>query len=390
MSRSANDRTAVEVGSDTSAPREHAIDVTIVLPAYNEQATLAGSVEEIAATMDPTGLDYEFLFVDDGSTDGTWSEILRLGRQRSNVRGLRHRGNRGKASALANGFAYSRGEVVAMVDADLQYEPEDVLRVIDRVYEGFDAVTARKTNRTDGMERKAASRFFNSTLRKATGIQLHDMNAGLKAFRYEAAQELIRYGYGELHRYFMVIVALKGFSVSEIEVESRPRTSGESRYGMERYLRGGLDFLTVLFLSGYIERPLHLFGAVGLAIGGLGTLAFGGGLVWTFLEGTSDGLLIGFSFAETAVLSGVLLFGVGLLAEMLNNLEHSSRTTARLADAWGVERRVGGDFMPPLVVRRHPRSAELLTICGVSTDEEYRRTACELDESAVLESSEAV
>lgn len=365
---------AQDAMSARGAEQEQSIDVTIVLPAYNEEATIAGSLEEISATMDPAGLNYEFLFVDDGSTDGTWAEIQRLASTRDNVRALRHRGNAGKASALANGFAYARGDVVALVDADLQYEPEDVLRVIDKVYEGFDAVSARKVVRRDPLERRLASKVFNGFLRRATGVQLHDMNAGLKAFRFEASQELVRYGYGELHRFFMVVLALKGFTVAEVPVESRPRTTGKSKYGLERYLRGGLDFLTVFFLSSYLERPLHLFGGLGLSICGVGTIGFIGGMVGR-LAGAFEGTLV-FAVSSVAVLSGITLFGIGLLAEMLNNLEHGPRPTARLSEALGVDRLDSGDFMPPLVAHRRPRDPEVLRACGISADEEGARTRC--------------
>lgn len=374
--------TAIEAVPITAG--ERSIDVSIVLPAFNERGTVAGSAQELSQMMDTTALEYELLFVDDGSTDGTWDEIRRLAATMPNVRGLRHRGNSGKASALANGFAYARGEVVVMCDADLQYEPEDVLRIIDKVYEGFDAVTARKTVRTDGFERKFASRMFNGFLRRATGVQLHDMNAGLKAFRYQASQELIRFGYGELHRFFMVILALRGFTVAEVEVESRPRESGTSKYGMERYLRGGLDYLTVVFLSGYLERPLHLFGGIGLGIAALGTFVFLAGLVWGLITGAGFSM-VGFAAATIAVLSGVQLFGIGLVAEMLNNLEHGPRPTARLSEAIGVERSLGGDFMPPLVVRRRPRDPEVLSACGVSIDEEHARTVyCNAEDDGAL------
>lgn len=363
---------------------ERAIDVTIVLPAFNERGTVAGSTQELTAMMDKTELDYELLFVDDGSVDGTWDEIRRISATTPHVRGLRQRGNSGKASALANGFAYARGEIVVMCDADLQYEPEDVLRVIDKVYEGYDAVTARKTVRTDGLERKLASRVFNGFLRRATGVQLHDMNAGLKAFRYQASQELIRFGYGELHRFFMVILALRGFTVAEVDVESRPRESGTSKYGMERYLRGGMDYLTVVFLSGYLERPLHLFGGVGLGIAFLGTVGFVMGIAWSLITGNGPSM-VAFVAAAIGVLSGVQLVGIGLVAEMLNNLEHGPRPTARLSEAIGVERSLGGDFMPPLVVRRRPRTPEVLAACGVSVDEEHARTLyCGLDEGETL------
>ena len=241
------------------------IDVTVVLPAYNEAESIRGSYEEINAVMKVTGLDYEFMFVADGSPDGTWAAIQELANRDKRVRAIRHRTNAGKANALANGFTYSRGNIVATCDADLQYDPRDVLRLIEKVLEGFDAVSAYKVIRRDPLSRRLPSKFFNFFLRTTTGVQLHDMNAGLKAYRRDAALELVRYGYGELHRFFMVILAKNGYSVSEVPVESLPRTSGHSKYGAERYLRGAMDFMTVFFISGYMERPLHFFGLFGMS-----------------------------------------------------------------------------------------------------------------------------
>jgi dolichol-phosphate mannosyltransferase len=357
--------------------RADPIDVTIVLPAYNEQDTINGTIDEISATMDPTGLDYEFLFVDDGSTDETWVVIQEAAARNSRVHALRHRGNEGKASALANGFAFARGNVVALCDADLQYEPEDVLRVIDKVYEGYDAVTANKIVRRDSLERRLPSKFFNFFVRKMTGVRLHDMNAGLKAFRYDAAQELIRFGYGELHRFFMVILALKGYSVAEIPVESRPRPTGKSKYGFERYMRGGLDFLTVFFLSGYLERPLHLFGGWGLALGAIGALGIVASIVAALATGNHEVSTPILESAELFIVLGVQLFAIGMLAEMVNNLEHGPRPTAEVAAVIGVERRRNGTARTPHLERRAPRSADVLAKHGVDVADEASRCAPE-------------
>jgi len=321
------------------APSEP-LDVTIVLPAYNEESTVEGTFEELSAVMRPTGLTFELLYVDDGSTDGTWTAIRRLCEREDCVHALRHRANSGKASALATGFAHARGDIVALCDVDLQYDPNDVVRVINKVREGYDAVTANKVVRRDPLSKRLPSKFFNYFLRETTGIRLHDMNAGLKAFRREAAQELIRYGYGGLHRFFMVVVAKKGFSVAEVAVESRPRVNGHSKYGAERYLRGAMDFLTVFFLSGYMERPLNLFGGMAVLFGMLGTVVMVSSFALALLKHPAlAGPLMG--VGALMLITGTQLLVVGLIAEMINNLEHGTLTKGKIAEVIGVDRRIG-------------------------------------------------
>ena len=262
----------------TEAP-ERPIDVSIILPAYNEEASIVGMYEQVVGVMGSVAFEYEIIFVDDGSTDSTWPKIVQLIERDKRVRGIRHRRNFGKASALANGFQYARGEIIVTSDADMQYDPKDILRLIAKIEEGYDVVSAYKVVRRDPLSKRIPSKVFNFVVRRMMGVKLHDMNAGLKAFRHQPAQALIRFGYGELHRFFIVIAARRGYCVAEVPVESLYRTTGHSKYGIERYLRGALDSLTVLFLSGYGERPLHLLGGAGIvlsAIGTVGIVALGG------------------------------------------------------------------------------------------------------------------
>ena len=314
------------------------IFASIILPAFNEGEDIAESYREIAGVLDPLGLQYEFIFVDDGSTDGTWDAIRRLAAADPRVRALRHRTNSGKASALANAFAYARGGVVVTCDADLQYDPNDIVRVIDCVLHGFDAVSANKVVRRDPLSKRLPSKVFNFVVRSATGVQLHDMNAGLKAYRLEAARELIRYGYGELHRFFIVILASKGYSVSEVPVESRPRLAGRSKYGIERYTRGAFDFLTVIFLSGYMERPLHLLGGLGLLAGSVGAFILAAVVAARLLVGYTAGSLF-IQLAMLLLIASLQLLVLGLVAEMINNLEHGTQSHGKVAEVLGIDRR---------------------------------------------------
>jgi len=327
---------------------------TIVLPAFNEAETIESSFQEITGVMDPLGFEYEFIFVDDGSTDDTWQAIRRLAESDPRVKGIRHRVNAGKALALANAFSYARGDIVVTCDADLQYDPNDIVRVIDKVIEGYDVASAYKVVRRDPLSKRLPSKVFNFVVRNATDVQLHDMNAGLKAYRRDAVLELVRFGYGELHRFFIVILALRGYSVTEVPVESRPRLTGRSKYGIERYVRGAMDFLTVVFLSGYMERPLHFFGALGMLTGTAGFLIFMVVLVLQIFFGYTGGNLY-IEMATMLIVTSVQLLVVGLVAEMIHHLEHGAHLRGKVAEVLGIDRRGDGFAKRGVAVDRRQR-----------------------------------
>jgi hypothetical protein len=342
---------SMDVAMGLGAP-DDPIDVSIILPAYNEEESIEGVYQQVVDTMEVSGYSFEILFVDDGSTDTTWDKVAALGEADGRVRALRHRRNFGKASALANGFQYARGAIMVTSDADMQYDPNDMLRLIAKIEEGYDVVSAYKVLRRDPLSKRIPSRFFNFFVRSMTGVELHDMNAGLKAFTYQAAEDLVRYGYGELHRFFIVLAAKRGYRVAEVLVESQYRTTGKSKYGMERYLRGALDFLTVLFLSGYAERPLHLLGGTGVALGVAGTGLFGYlGVASIFMHQNLSGRPL-MTVASLLVLTGVQLLVVGLLAEMVNNLERSNEGRVKIAQVLRVDRRSSLVLAPGVQVER--------------------------------------
>jgi hypothetical protein len=328
------------------------VDVTVIFPAYNEGENVEGSYKQVLQVLDPLDLSYEIIFVDDGSTDDTWARINELGGKDGRVRGVRHRRNYGKASALANGFEYARGELIVTSDADMQYDPNDVVRLIEKARSGYDVVSAYKVIRRDPLERRLPSKFFNYFVRSTTGVRLHDMNAGLKVYRQNAARDTIRYGYGELHRFFIVLAARAGYSVAEVPVESLPRTNGHSKYGAERYLRGALDYLTAIFLSGFAERPLHLFGtggvwALGLSLLSLAAAAFAA--LWPGASAFAVPLLV-IATGFGAVTVG--LFSVGLLAEMINNLGRDTSGLNKVAQVMHVDRRSSQLLAPAVRVER--------------------------------------
>jgi len=328
------------------------VDISVILPAFNETDSIDGIYDQVTEIFREEVYSYEIIFVDDGSTDDTWAKISAICTKDLRVRALRHRRNFGKASALANGFTYARGEIIVTSDADMQYDPHDILRLVDKVVEGFDVVSAYKVLRRDPLSKRIPSKFFNSFVRAATGVQLHDMNAGLKAFRYAAADDLIRYGYGELHRFFVVLAARRGFSVAEVPVESLYRTTGKSKYGPERYVRGALDFLTVFFLSGYAERPLHLLGGMGLAFAGFGTIAFWAEFFVALNTGTNMSASPFLYASIIAVLTGVQLLVAGLIAELINNVERHDASRAKISQVIGVERRSSPLLAPGVQIDR--------------------------------------
>ena len=243
--------------------------ISVVVPVYNEERSVALLVDELDSALQPLDTPWETIFVDDGSTDGTFAALTRLHAARDDVVVVRLRRNFGKAAALAAGFAQARGEVIVTLDGDLQDDPAEIPHLLAKLDEGFDLVSGWKSNRRDPLRRRVLSRIFNAVTGWISGVHLHDMNCGLKAYRAEVVRGLRLYG--ELHRFIPVLAQSRGFRVAELPVNHRPREHGRSRYGLERYLRGFLDLLTVSFLGRYRNRPLHLFGGVGLTLSLAGT-----------------------------------------------------------------------------------------------------------------------
>src|SRR5258708_7167463 len=206
-------------------------------------------------------MDWELVYVDDGSTDGSYRELIQLHEANENVQVVRLRRNFGKAAALAAGVEAARGEVIVTMDADLQDDPAEIPHLLEKLDEGYDLVSGWKCDRQDPFFRRFVSRIYNSTTRWVTGVALHDMNCGLKAYRAEVFENVRLYG--ERHRFVPVLAHHLGYRVTELPVNHRPRLNGKSRFGIERYLRSPFDLLTIVFMGRYRYRPLHLFGGVG-------------------------------------------------------------------------------------------------------------------------------
>jgi glycosyltransferase involved in cell wall biosynthesis len=295
--------------------------ISVVVPVHDEERSVALLHGELAAALEPLD-EWEVVFVDDGSTDGTFAALTRLHAAHDDVRVVRLRRNFGKAAALQAGFEETAGDVVVTIDGDGQDDPAEIPRLLAKLDEGFDLVSGWKTRRRDPVTRRALSRIFNAVTGRLSGLRLHDLNCGLKAYRAEVVRGLRIYG--ELHRFIPVLAHYRGFRVAELPVNHRPREHGRSRYGMERYVRGFLDLLTVTFMGRYRHRPLHLFGGVGLLLGAIGTLVL---VYLTVLKISGEAighrplLLLG----VLLVVVGVQLLSLGLVSELVAS-HHEERT----------------------------------------------------------------
>src|SRR4051795_6612457 len=299
--------------------------ISVVIPVHDEERSVALLYDELRSALQPLETAWEAIFVDDGSTDGTFAALTRLHNSADNVRVVRLRRNFGKAAALRAGFDQAQGETVVTIDGDLQDDPAEIPRLLAKLEEGFDLVSGWKTRRRDALSRRLLSRIFNRVTGAFSGVHLHDMNCGLKAYRAEVVRGLRLYG--ELHRFIPVLAHYRGFRIAEIPVNHRPREHGRSRYGMERYLRGFFDLLTVTFMGRYRYRPLHLFGGLGLLLGGTGfvLLAY---LTAVKLMGHAIGQRPLLTLGVLLVVVGIQLFSLGLVGELVTSL-HEERTDDR-------------------------------------------------------------
>jgi glycosyltransferase involved in cell wall biosynthesis len=299
--------------------------ISVVVPVHNEERSVALLVDELDSALQPLGAAWETVFVDDGSTDGTFAALTRLHAARDDVVVVRLRRNFGKAAALAAGFARARGDVIVTIDGDLQDDPAEIPRLLVKLDEGFDLVSGWKTDRRDPLRRRILSRVFNAVTRWISGVRLHDMNCGLKAYRAEVIRGLPLYG--ELHRFIPVLAHHRGYRIAELPVNHRPREHGRSRYGLERYLRGFLDLLTVSFLGRYRHRPLHLFGGLGLtlALAGVGILVY---LTVVKLIGHAIGQRPLLILGVLLVVVGLQVFSLGLITELITS-HHEERASER-------------------------------------------------------------
>ena len=300
------------------------MDISVIIPAYNECESLPELSAWIARVMQEHGYSYEVLFVDDGSTDGTWKVIQGLASEDSRIHGICFRRNYGKSAALYCGFARAQGEVVFTMDADLQDSPDEIPEMYRMVMEeGYDLVSGWKQQRKDNaLTKNLPSKLYNATARRITGIKLHDMNCGLKAYRKEVVKSIEVYG--EMHRYIPYLAKNAGYTnITEKPVHHEKRKYGKSKFGVERFINGFLDLQTLWFLTRFGKDPMHFFGYSGLLMFFVGFVM----TVWIIaakLIHQAQGLKFRavtdqplFYLALVAVILGVVLFLAGFLGEMI-------------------------------------------------------------------------
>jgi len=297
------------------------LDISVLIPVMNEEESIGELYARLINALVTITERFEIVFVDDGSTDGTYAYILKLHQQDPRVRAIRFRRNYGKTAALVAGFERCRGEVIITMDGDLQDEPNEIPKLLEGLRE-YDLVSGWKKERHDPRNKTLPSRIFNTVVAKSTGLPLHDFNCGFKAYRREVTQELTLYS--EFHRFIPVLADWRGFRVAEVAVQHNPRKYGQSKFGAMRFLRGLFDFLKVLFIMKYLQRPLHFFGPIA------GVLFMAGFLIGLYLTGekiitrATIGTRPALTLAVLLMVMGVQLFSLGLLGEMLRNFAYRS------------------------------------------------------------------
>ena len=297
-------------------------DLSFVIPVHNEEATLKLLFDKIKIVMSQNGIDsYEIIFIDDGSRDNSWREIADLANQnRQLIKAIKMRRNFGKSAALSAGFRNAAGRIIFTLDADLQDDPAEIPKFLNHLELGFDLVSGWRKQRNDPLSKTLPSKLFNAVACLLTGVKMHDMNCGFKAYRREVLQSIKLYG--ELHRYIPALANNLGFKIGEVVVEHHPRKHGKSNYGWERYARGFIDLLTVLATTQYLHKPGHLFGGLGLCFGLVGAVSLSYLIVIWFLN--LAGMHFGpignrplLFFGILCTILSVQLISLGILAELM-------------------------------------------------------------------------
>ena len=239
-------------------------DLSIIIPLFNEEKSLSPLCSQLKSVLKSLGKSYEIIFVDDGSGDNSWSVLEKLHATDKDIKSIQFRKNSGKAAALSAGFKYAKGKVIITMDADLQDDPDEIPKFIKKLNEGYDLLSGWRFKRQDPISKTLPSKIFNYLTSRSTGVGIHDFNCGFKAYRKEVIKDVEVYG--ELHRYIPALAHWKGYRVGEMKVRHHPRAHGKSKYGIVRLFRGFTDLLTVMFLTRYMKKPLHLFGSIGLLL----------------------------------------------------------------------------------------------------------------------------
>ncbi len=300
------------------------MDVSLIIPVYNEEESLPELERWITRVCTENNISFEIIFIDDGSSDSSWKVIRDISQNNRNVRGIRFRRNYGKAAALHSGFGEAGGDVVITMDSDLQDSPDEIPALVKMISEGgYDLVSGWKKRRYDPFIKRCTSRIYNRTARMFSGIKLHDFNCGLKAYRNEVVKGIEVYG--EMHRYIPLLARKAGFGkIGEKVVEHRARKYGSSKYGIDRFIKGYLDLVTIGFITRFGKSPMHLFGSIGTLMFLIGFIMAGylGIRKLVFLHNHMRATLVTdspyFYIALTVMVIGSMLFLTGFLGELIN------------------------------------------------------------------------
>jgi glycosyltransferase involved in cell wall biosynthesis len=319
--------TEISIVTPALMKRDSLPEISVVIPALNERDSLPQLHSELTEVLTSLGKRYEIIIIDDGSTDGTTELCRELARRDATVTHIEMRRCFGKAMALQAGFRAARGDIIFTMDADLQDDPKEIPRFLAMLEQDYDVVSGWKENRKDPIGKTLPSKLFNTVTSRLSGLHLKDFNCGFKAYRREVIEDLDVYG--ELYRYIPVVVHAKGFKVGELPVSHRPRRHGESKYGLERFIRGPMDLLTILFLVTFRKRPLHLFGNIGLIIGSLGfVINVYLAILWFMGKGIGDRPLL--MLGTLLIIVGIQMLVFGLLGEMMAASSHDRAEADKL------------------------------------------------------------
>ncbi|MCB0278417.1 MAG: glycosyltransferase family 2 protein [Calditrichaeota bacterium] len=296
--------------------------LSIVIPAYNEEESLDELISHLERVCDSNNYTYEIIFINDGSSDGTLEKIRDHHKRNPLIKCIDFRRNFGKSAALAEGFRYAEGDLIITMDADLQDDPDEIVHLIEKIDEGFDLVSGWKKKRNDPLGKTIPSKFFNLVTSRLSGIKLHDFNCGLKAYRKVVVKSI--QVYGEMHRYLPVLAYWQGFRIGEIPVTHHARQYGRSKFGARRFFSGFFDLLTVLFITKYKRKPMHIFGMLGLFFFSIGFVILSYlTTIWLMGEGIGGRPLL--IFGVLAVIVGIQFIGIGLLGEMITHTSQKKR-----------------------------------------------------------------
>lgn len=288
--------------------------ISVIVPLLNEEESITPLSNEIRKAIKPLNIGYEVLFIDDGSTDKSLDVLRDVCKTDRRFQYISFRKNYGKSAALQIGFQNVSGDVVITMDADLQDDPNEIPNLLSKLAEGFDLCSGWKKVRHDPFIKKYSSRFFNFVTKILSGIKIHDFNCGLKAYRKEVVENLKVYG--ELHRYIPVLAKWQGFTITEIAVKHHPRRYGKTKFGISRFFKGFIDLITVVFLTRYIKRPMHLFGFLG-ALSFLFGLIVNGYLTYLWFNGIPLSNRPMLFLGMLLIIVGIQFFSVGFLGEIL-------------------------------------------------------------------------